>query len=339
VNARQNLESSPGAPDAAGRPYSFCVLNSRDADEQAQSVGRWDQSYDQISPGAFEGRVIDAWFGDVQLFRETTNQVVHQGGRPWPDSLAMAIPLSMDGEAFAHGRAMSLNTIFAVDARSHELDFVTPRALDVAAVTVNAEVMARFCRDVEGVEMADLMKGSFLLHCSPECMDKLRGFLNSLFDMLQSNHELLDHAQVRRSMQDAVLTNLFATLADSGNQACSGNAVNARRVVERAKKYLLSRPDEPVTIAQLCSAIGVSRRKLQYCFREALGYNPLHYLRAVRLNHVRRAIKNEASAHVSVQDVAARWGFWHLSHFAADYKYMFGELPSETLRRHRVPAS
>ncbi|GHU15365.1 hypothetical protein AGMMS50225_28560 [Betaproteobacteria bacterium] len=35
----------------------------------------------------------------------------------------------------------------------------------------------------------------------------------------------------------------------------------------------------------------------------------------------------------TVGDIAARWGFWHLSHFAADYKEMFGELPSDTLRQ------
>jgi len=39
-----------------------------------------------------------------------------------------------------------------------------------------------------------------------------------------------------------------------------------------------------------------------------------------------------------VQDIAARWGFWHLSHFANDYRRMFGELPSETLRSSAHPA-
>lgn len=35
-----------------------------------------------------------------------------------------------------------------------------------------------------------------------------------------------------------------------------------------------------------------------------------------------------------VQEVAARWGFWHLSRFASDYRTLFGESPSQTLRRH-----
>ena len=31
-------------------------------------------------------------------------------------------------------------------------------------------------------------------------------------------------------------------------------------------------------------------------------------------------------------EAASRWGFFHLSHFAADYQALFGELPSSTLR-------
>jgi AraC family ethanolamine operon transcriptional activator len=65
-----------------------------------------------------------------------------------------------------------------------------------------------------------------------------------------------------------------------------------------------------------------------------LDLNPVKFLRALRLNAVRRALKQAAgSERVAVADIAARWGFWHLSHFSADYKAMFGELPSETLRR------
>jgi AraC family ethanolamine operon transcriptional activator len=35
---------------------------------------------------------------------------------------------------------------------------------------------------------------------------------------------------------------------------------------------------------------------------------------------------------VTIQDIASHWGFWHLSQFAQDYKKLFGELPSATLK-------
>ncbi|MCK5375915.1 MAG: helix-turn-helix domain-containing protein, partial [Acidobacteria bacterium] len=38
-----------------------------------------------------------------------------------------------------------------------------------------------------------------------------------------------------------------------------------------------------------------------------------------------------------VTDVANNWGFWHMGQFAADYRKMFGELPSQTLQPWKMP--
>ena len=37
-------------------------------------------------------------------------------------------------------------------------------------------------------------------------------------------------------------------------------------------------------------------------------------------------------ADTAIGDAAAQWGFYHLSHFAAEYQELFAELPSQTAR-------
>ena len=64
---------------------------------------------------------------------------------------------------------------------------------------------------------------------------------------------------------------------------------------------------------------------------EITGLAPLAYIRSLRLNEVRRALRY-GQGRRSVSSVAYDWGFTHLSPCAQDYRRMFGELPSASLR-------
>jgi AraC family ethanolamine operon transcriptional activator len=103
--------------------------------------------------------------------------------------------------------------------------------------------------------------------------------------------------------------------------------------VVRADEYTRANPDRLISIGELCTALSTSRRALQASFQEILGISPHAYIRAASLNAVRRQLKDPASPYQSVQDAAAAYGFWHMSQFARDYRQMFGEHPSSTLRR------
>jgi len=58
------------------------------------------------------------------------------------------------------------------------------------------------------------------------------------------------------------------------------------------------------------------------------------YIKMQRLNGLRRALINTNTNTRTVIEVAHEWGFWNAGHFSQDYKEMFGELPSKTLRSH-----
>ena len=55
------------------------------------------------------------------------------------------------------------------------------------------------------------------------------------------------------------------------------------------------------------------------------------YFRAFRLNAVRQELKTAPDT-ATVHEIAQRWGFWHIGEFAAAYRLLFGELPSQTLK-------
>lgn len=82
----------------------------------------------------------------------------------------------------------------------------------------------------------------------------------------------------------------------------------------------------------MCVIAGASRRTMEYAFKEKYGIGPKEYMKKVRLNLVRRELKYADPKKAIVQEVANRYGFWHLGHFGSDYKRFFGELPSDTLR-------
>ncbi len=110
-----------------------------------------------------------------------------------------------------------------------------------------------------------------------------------------------------------------------------GQPRNAR--LRAAVEYVHDHAAEPVTIADLSAASGLSVRSVQESFRRVFDVSPLTYLRQVRLDRVRAELLDADPLAGAVGDVARRWGFAHLGRFSAAYVERFGEYPKQTLRR------
>jgi AraC family ethanolamine operon transcriptional activator len=100
--------------------------------------------------------------------------------------------------------------------------------------------------------------------------------------------------------------------------------------VQQAEQYMRDRLVEPVGAIDLCRQLKVSDRTLRLAFRERYGIGPMGYYKRLRLNAVRTALR--ADPRMSVAAAAVTFGFHHLSNFAADYRRLFGENPSDTPR-------
>jgi AraC-like DNA-binding protein len=102
----------------------------------------------------------------------------------------------------------------------------------------------------------------------------------------------------------------------------------------RALGWLRSHLSEPIDLERLAAVAGVRPRTLETHFRNFLGTTPLGWVRRMRLAHARRDLER-AREGARVTDIALASGFTQLGRFAANYRAVFGEAPSMTLRRSR----
>jgi len=105
-------------------------------------------------------------------------------------------------------------------------------------------------------------------------------------------------------------------------------AALVRRAIEVADANI-----GPVPVATLCSQLRVSPSTLENAFKTVTGVTPHAFFLRRRLNAARKVLLREDPAGRRVTDVATELGFSELGRFAVRYREMFGESPSETLRR------
>ena len=300
---------------------------ARDAGEQAASLPDWDQRYEQLSAGRFEGEVDELRVGPAQVFAERANQVVMQAGHLSPHRMSIALVRAADAPGWYCGHRLPGEHLIGISAQG-DFDLVASAGMQILALSVDTQVLRELMTQVEGPD-AELPAVPLLLNAPRAACAEYGRLLNAALGLANSPADLSAYPASRRmlalSLCDALLANLRS---GEPTGALPASAASRRRIVARARQYMQAHAHEVIAVPDLCQAIGTSRRALQYAFEEVMQISPVTYLRAMRLNQVRSELRQNRAAPVG--DVAARWGFWHPSRFASDYKALFGELPSAT---------
>jgi AraC family ethanolamine operon transcriptional activator len=105
-----------------------------------------------------------------------------------------------------------------------------------------------------------------------------------------------------------------------------------RQLIELAVVYVERRQEYRTTVTEICQALGVGRRTLEYAFRDVLGTSPKAYFMQRALERAHQKLQMSTPADRTVTEIATEFGFWHLGRFSIAYRAAFGETPSETLR-------
>lgn len=104
-------------------------------------------------------------------------------------------------------------------------------------------------------------------------------------------------------------------------------------ILNQVEQFISAHEEGPLYISDLCVVAQTSERTIRNVFRKVYGTSPMRYLRLRRLNYAYRALRQSDPDVVNVTDIAMRFGFLDVGRFAFQYRQMFGEYPSQTLRK------
>lgn len=306
---------------------------SSDIDYLAAEQGGWRLRYEQLSRGAFLGELRLVQLPGMRVLLERSNRALRQRGDIGAMSYGFALALDMPGELRFAGRKVNADTLMM--GRGDDIDMCTPAGFAFIAITVERAILAPLWQELYGKPLPGWLDHPVAAVAAPAPAAALRQLHLATLACIDAHPDrLMDSAAVLR-LRDALLLEWLEAIparVDAGGL----QTLNARRrLVDRACAQMHTCADEPMTMAELCKAVGASPRKLGYCFAEVLGTSPARYLRLSRLNAARSALRcaaAEGDSGAGVQDIAAGLGFWHFGQFAHDYRNLFAELPSQTLK-------
>jgi LacI family transcriptional regulator len=101
-----------------------------------------------------------------------------------------------------------------------------------------------------------------------------------------------------------------------------------------AIEYLNKHIEDPIGVQELASHVGVSRRWMEYAFRDALGESPYQYIRTRRLKMAQHLLEDEPG--MKIYQIARRTGFTSAKQLSMAFGQEFGRSPREYQRERNL---
>ncbi|WP_201288111.1 helix-turn-helix domain-containing protein [Psychromonas sp. L1A2] len=299
------------------------TIHSNDANHQAANLKNWDQEFDQISQGHFLGVINELHFPHIHIFREDTSHSLRQQCRI--ENGGLWLGFSSNNKSCRINNEQTSSNQFLCRPGAKDFELLTPDDFSIYGLVLKRSFFSDLTDQTKEELYDDGSDGLWLDKVSPYELHKFRQYLSLLLQPKGNNWSTKTHESI---IQDAVLELLSKA---QQTPLAHVTSLQRQRIMVRIQEYLTeSRLKSPITMNEICSAVHVSRRTLQYTFAQCYGISPKQYIQITRLNQTRRILQSNEEFQ-TISEVAFNYGFFHLGLFCQNYKRLFGETPRQTL--------
>ena len=290
-----------------------------EAMQAAGEAAGWEIEYRQMEAGLLEARTVFQPVGSSSLICETASRRLDIAAKTPKSAVTVLVPLT-GTRVLINGRRLTDDRIMVL-APNIDLHASTNSGAEVWSLHLDMKLLE------DGDDLDRL--ATYVLDGQTSNLEKFRHAIKSSLDLERDS--LLAHCESR-------FADLTEVLLSSGSQNGDSDSYHRRhrhKALARAVEYIQENSAGPVRMSHVCAHAGVSQSTLERLFRSEFQQTPSGYLRARRLDAVRRSLKQGLGEVKTISSIASEHGFIHMGHFSCAYRQQFGVLPSEDVRNQQ----
>ncbi|MCX2980862.1 AraC family transcriptional regulator [Halieaceae bacterium IMCC14734] len=329
-NPQNQCSTSFIAADAPVAKIQSISLTTEDPASFEMALRPWELLCNPSTGGKFKHSLSSVVTPLFSIYQEKISLAAQVRGLSPAGTLVLAIPLGAGRDARYWDEPHSGKTIPAT----------LPGPLDVEIREGHCQLVfmidLNHCWRRMDQQLADVLMTTVAAHNLPiqhQVLTNLVFWGKRVLDLAHSDLAKIRDAAVLDALTEELvshLTLIAAQLAPITEKVPNATRENGMR---RALEYLrCHRETTHVSVTDLLEIADISERSLQYAFKDAFDMSPLTYMKRRRLHFARQQLLSACSKDTSVSKVATGLGFYELGRFANDYRRVFGQLPSQTLR-------
>jgi AraC-like DNA-binding protein len=328
VNLSVTSHPGPNLDKQSSLTHAAQSIPVTDFDTFRMVFAGWQGRIEQVSAGDFEGTIQVVSGRIVRVVAATGNQRLRVVGRDASEATAI-YPLNASLSAGTwSGQRHRAGDIY-VGSSKDGIDLCSDRRFAGGVAFLTPEILKDAVHCLSGPETVSTCGATGVQSPAPQEFAEVERRMTRLLELGLTNSALLASAEGHRAEQEC-LRALVAAIAPPARPKVRLSGQARVQLIRRSEEFLRNSLAAPIGMIDLCREVGVNDRTLRLAFQKHYGVGPMTYFRFLRLNAVRAKLKSDPS--VLIADAARECGFNHLGNFAADYRRLFGRLPSQTER-------
>jgi|GEM_PF-2137098 len=342
VNKGEDIASKPNARgnDEGLGLESMGHFFFSDPDQMAQTIPGGQYGILPLPKKAFAGEFLALYLGNGMALRSARfrNGVNARIFLEQEKTISFFLPNVVGRQLILNGKPIDRGVVHLSAATAFHSARTGP-AHEVGRITVELESMRRVL-DIQLRGKHDFLRSETLLCTDPRHVSTLHALHRKSAALYESIHRQTSPnpriwQQARVQLHDAILTELIAMLSSGRMEREHRSSRFQTASMARIERHIDEHAFSSLGLQELCMATELSLRTVERVIRSRTGFTALNYLKMRRLAFAREILLHPTDL-TTVADAALTVGLLHFGRFSSAYRNMYGELPSETLRRSKA---